>query len=146
MRDDSSAASSGVPSGLSPHGPEPSTASERDASSASISVCIDDHTIADATQIHDAHTFSVGDSVQGREPETAFFVAGEEVEPVRVATFVEDDRLHLLELLARDGRGGNLVNALFLHVARPAVDVRLVDATTGVARPAQDLQELVVIV
>src|SRR5687767_1343536 len=56
-------------------------------------------------------------SVQRREPQAAFFVAGEEIEPVRVATFVQDDRLRLLELFARDGRGGDLVHALFLHVA-----------------------------
>src|SRR5262249_24607625 len=76
--------------------------------------------------------------------QAGLFVLRVEVEPVRVLALGQDHGHRALEFLVSDGRGGHLVDAVGLHVVRPA-RVGLVDARTRIRRPAQHLAELVVI-
>src|SRR5882757_11027267 len=81
---------------------------------------------------------------QGHQPHAGLFVLRVEVQPVRVFALVDDHGDSLLELLLRDGGGGDFVDLVCLHVLRPA-RIALLDPSACIGRTAQQADELVVI-
>src|ERR1700736_6849321 len=68
---------------------------------------------------------------QRHQPHAGLFVLRIEVQTVRVPALVDDHGDSRLELLLRDGGGGNFVDLVRLHVFRPA-RIALLDPCAGI--------------